>query len=1097
MRKKITILTFWAVFFLIDSGYAETIPIINYQLGHAVNLSSAALSNNGKLVLTGSYENTVKLWDVATGKLLKTLKGHKGYLVSLSFSNDDTMIVSVDSYRNIKVWDINSGKILYDFKNIDFSGYVCFAPDDKGIFYAGYGKVFLYDLETQKIIRSYIDDDDYNAKISVSYNKKTIATVGTERRIILWDIATGKQIIKIFGHNSEIQDVVFTKDDKHVITCSRDKTIKMWDIKTGKEVKSFSGHDDYIWSINLSKDGKYLVSSGQDKTVRLWDIKKGVLIKTFSRHRGGVLASYFINTDSDVVSIDFDNNIKYWDLQSGSVVRNIDKKADMIESCAISKDNRYVVTGNSLGIIKIWNIRDTTIVHRIKTDSKNRINSLTISPDNSLIIAGSFKKFYIIDFKTGKILSEVSGHANSITAVAISKDNKKIATGCRDKIINVWEIKSLKLLNSLKGSAGQINSLVFSSDGASLFSGADEAYIRKWDLNKSIESDKFLVSVHCKSLELVNDEKEILAGCFQKIYRINIEEKKIVKTFSTKNINSAVKMSSDGKIVAYGDHDYYVGVIDYSTSKEINGNANHSYLIIGVSIDTDNGKIISCSQDGCINLWDYKNNQFVSFISDSEGKERLIYDSEGYWDASANGGEFVGMVRGLESWNIDQFAARNNRPDIILKRLGSKNQDMIDHFYSQYLKRLKKLGFVDKNGNPDESLLSKDYHVPEAKIVESKINGKFVELKIELSDSLFSLKRYNVFVNDVPLFGAYGKSLDTLRMMPGDLSITEKIELTAGANKIEVSCMNEKGAESYRALTMASYNPSTPVRPDLYYIGFGVSKYIDPDIRQLGFADKDAKDLEIVYSNMKSQYANIYTKTYINEECTVENIKKAKEFLKSAKPDDTFVLFIAGHGIHDTDKEATYYFVTHETKLDNLSQTAANFDIIEDIMQGIAPRNKLFLMDTCESGEIDDEVQSEYFAMAENRGIKSRAIETERALKKKDDSTKKTIKRTYLFEKDRYIYNDLVRRSGAIVFSSCKGGELSYESEAVGNGFFTNKIIESLKGQTADIDKNGIISIDELKNFVIAEVPKLADGKQNPTVDRDNIYQKFGFVGVK
>jgi len=110
-------------------------------------------------------------------------------------------------------------------------------------------------------------------------------------------------------------------------------------------------------------------------------------------------------------------------------------------------------------------------------------------------------------------------------------------------------------------------------------------------------------------------------------------------------------------------------------------------------------------------------------------------------------------------------------------------------------------------------------------------------------------------------------------------------------------------------------------------------------------------------------------------------------------------------------------------------------------MQGIAPRNKLFLMDTCESGEIDDDIQAEYFTMADNRGIKSRAIETERALKKKDDSTKKTTKRTYLFEKDRYIYNNLVRRSGAIVFSSCKGGELSYESEAVGNGFFTNKII--------------------------------------------------------
>jgi len=85
-------------------------------------------------------------------------------------------------------------------------------------------------------------------------------------------------------------------------------------------------------------------------------------------------------------------------------------------------------------------------------------------------------------------------------------------------------------------------------------------------------------------------------------------------------------------------------------------------------------------------------------------------------------------------------------------------------------------------------------------------------------------------------------------------------------------------------------------------------------------------------------------------------------------------------------------------------------------------------------GEIDDDVQTEYFTMADNRGIKSRAIETERSLKKKE--TTKKSKRNYLYEKDRYIYNDLVRRSGAIVFSSCKGGEFSYESDKIKNGFF-------------------------------------------------------------
>jgi hypothetical protein len=437
----------------------------------------------------------------------------------------------------------------------------------------------------------------------------------------------------------------------------------------------------------------------------------------------------------------------------------------------------------------------------------------------------------------------------------------------------------------------------------------------------------------------------------------------------------------------------------------------------------------------------------------------------------------VAMVQGMDCWNIDQFAVKNNRPDIIVSRLPDPDPELIAHYYSQYQKRLRKLGLT-------EDQLSSGYYVPTARIIATKQNDKFIEVKFSLADQKYNLKQYNIFVNDVPLFGAYGREISGNAQ-----EITEKIELISGSNKIEISCMNEKGAESYRALTMAAYDK--PVQGDLYYVGFGVSQYQDSKLN-LQYADKDAKDLSKLYGKMNGQYNNVYIYTYTNEQCTVANIKQARDLLKNAKPDDTLVLFIAGHGVHDRDREATYYFVTYETDINNLSGTAANFEIIEDILQGIPPRNKLFLMDTCESGEIDDTVQAEYFAMADNRGIKSRALDQERSIK---IVGKKETKRTYLYDKDRYIYNDLIRRSGAIVFSACKGGEFSYESDTVKNGFFTCQIINGLKGNAKT--ENGIVTIDSLKEFVMTEVPKLADGKQNPTVDRDNIYQKFGFPVVE
>ena len=152
-------------------------------------------------------------------------------------------------------------------------------------------------------------------------------------------------------------------------------------------------------------------------------------------------------------------------------------------------------------------------------------------------------------------------------------------------------------------------------------------------------------------------------------------------------------------------------------------------------------------------------------------------------------------------------------------------------------------------------------------------------------------------------------------------------------------------------------------------------------------------------------------------------------------------------------------------------------------------------MDACESGEIDDEDQGQMLASATGAGISSRGFKsTTQPIT--DNGKQTTAKRSYLYQKDRYIYNDLVRRSGAIVFSSSKGGELSYERSDIENGLFTEYIMKALTTTEADKDGNGTVSTDELREYVSAQVSKASGDLQHPVVDRDNIYQKFGF-GVR
>jgi hypothetical protein len=484
------------------------------------------------------------------------------------------------------------------------------------------------------------------------------------------------------------------------------------------------------------------------------------------------------------------------------------------------------------------------------------------------------------------------------------------------------------------------------------------------------------------------------------------------------------------------------------------------------------------------------------------------------------------MVRGLEAWNIDQFAARTNRPDIIIERLGFGDRSVILHFRNRYHRRLARLDMTEDD-------LVNEYRVPRAEILRSDQTGKHVTMNLSFADDARELKSYQIYVNDVPLFGPVGKRLSSMNR-----KLTETVELTTGGNKIEVSCLNSAGAEAFRAVTYATYDE--PVKGILYFVGFGVSQYKNRDF-DLRYGHKDVLDLAALFGRTPGKTSRsdsptsdreggdpareAVIKAFTNKDVTTSSVRAAGEILEKTTVDDTVVLFISGHGVHDTDTYATYYFLTHEADLDDLPRTAIDFETLEKLLHGISARKKLFLLDTCGSGELDPESNRRALAAGgEKKAVWPRLPRTERGLRKREDTADSDAKRgsggensatasaeanaaakgrigvrTYLQDKDRYIYNDLVRRSGAIVFSSCRGDEVSYETVEYENGLFTEYVIKAIEG-AGDADRDGIVSTDELQDYVrrvvseqTANKPRVYPIPQHPTVDRDNIYQKFGF----
>jgi hypothetical protein len=371
---------------------------------------------------------------------------------------------------------------------------------------------------------------------------------------------------------------------------------------------------------------------------------------------------------------------------------------------------------------------------------------------------------------------------------------------------------------------------------------------------------------------------------------------------------------------------------------------------------------------------------------------------------------------------------------------------------------------------------------PEVHLLQAKQDGKFTQIEAELTDQRYPLQSYQIYVNNVPLFRGAGKAVTGL-----SARVSERIELGQGENKIEISAFNSQGVEALRAHWSTFYRPeSNESKSDLYYIGFGISHYRNPALN-LQFAHKDVLDLGTALQRYSGSYRRVMVKTYTDDTVTRDNLLKAGELLKNAGVDDTVVILVSGHGAYDLSKEATYYYGTYNIDVKNLAATAVSFDEIESLLRDIAPRRKLLLLDTCESGEMDESTRAELTAKIKDAGLAARTSPLFQ------QAHAGQAKRVFLYERDRYIYNDLARRTGSIIFSASHAGEMSFESPKIQNGFFTHEILEALGSAQADANQDGKISIDELEAFVSLKVALMTGGLQRPTVDRDNINQRFGF----
>ncbi|OGR72683.1 MAG: hypothetical protein A2089_14310 [Elusimicrobia bacterium GWD2_63_28] len=1013
---------------------------------NAYGFALLLFSGDGKEVIAASKsEKTVNIFDAASGKLARTLTlGAEGNASCLALSPDGATLAIGTTEGYVELWSYKRHQLLRRLQVSDNNiGSLAFLRDGRRMVY---GAADLY-----TIVRT-------PRSVSKTMNR---GEVGFEAGIIE---ATGRKTKKFFWKNTAGAETLFFSPALEQIAIHDKKTLWLLD-KDFKVLKTTSA----VSSGQALEISRALISpDGSEIAVITGAARARMLV--YSLPGLGRLADYDLGEhwevnaaytpDSRFIAIaGIRERNRLIDPHSGALHLGLYKASDSPVTADISPDGKSVVSGGAS--VGLWPIDGG---EQRKIPSQFLSSRVILAPDGRHIVVGRRYGIEVSELDSGE--SRVF-EAAQLSPVALSPDGNLVAymppyNASPDSMrLAVRNLASGKIVDEIPVRYCPVERVAFAGNGRFLVWGRGI-----YDLKL-----KKLVRALTTNVLDASGQFVAVAGHTNHVILNGIDGKAGAMT-ETSSRPTALRFQPGGENLAVGFDNGTIelrGLPGLQLVKKLTG---HNQLVTDLEFSRDGRYLVSSSFDNTTKVWSLKN--YSHYTRFSAGGEWLMYTSDGYFDASPRGEALAAMVRGTEVFSLEQFAARNNRPDIILGRMGLASPERLAHYKGRHLKRLKKLGLEEKD-------LSAELHAPEAKITATRREDKFLTVDFTLSDARFPLKSYNIYVNNVPLFTAYGRQLSG-----GSFSGTERIELTPGKNKIEVTATNAAGAEAYRAQAYADY--AGKARGNLYYLAFGISKYQKPELA-LSYADKDAKDLEAVVAKMRPHYDNVFTKALLNSEATAANIKKARAFLANAGTDDTVVLFAAGHGGYDKSADPKYYYLPYEADPANLAKTGVQFEEIEAILDGIRPRKKLFLLDTCDSGELDEATFGRYYAAAAARKIIPRSYR--KPLKKR--AAQALPARPYLYEKNRLIYSDVSRRTGSIVFSSSRGGEVSYESALLQNGFFTSEVIAALSGRAADENRNARVSTKELLKYVSEAVTANTDNLQHPTVDRDNSYQEIEF----
>lgn len=576
--------------------------------GGGNSITSVAFSPDGATVLTGSYENTARLWDTLTGRELFRLEGHGERVTSVAFSPDGTLLLTGSWDKTARLWDTETGREL---RRLEGHGRpvnsVAFSPDGATVLTGARDKTArLWDAATGREVSRLLGHRSPVTSVTFSPDGATLLTGSEDCTAILWDAKLGSELQCLEGHWGSVTSVAFSLNGDKVLTGSDDRTARIWDTANGCELQRFENQFESVTAVAFSPNGALLLTGGTNGTARLWDAATGRVLRGLYGHKGRVTGVAFSPDGATLLTGSWDKAARLWDAASGYEFRRLEGHGDRIVSVAFSPDSTTVLTGSCDKTARLWDTARGQELQCLEGHAGS-VASVAFSPDGATVITGSDDgTARLWDQATGLHLLRIEGHGGPVTSVAFSPDSGTLITGSWDKTARSWDVATAYERCRFEGHDDWVTSVAFSPDGTKVLTGSDDGTARLWDAAtgrqlRCLEGHGSAVT----SVAISPNGATLLTGSWDQTARLwDVATGLTLRSIECHwSMVEGAAFSSDGTSLLTVTYDGIARLWDVATGQELRSFFGHQGNVASLSFSPNDKSIVTGGFDGTVRLW--------------------------------------------------------------------------------------------------------------------------------------------------------------------------------------------------------------------------------------------------------------------------------------------------------------------------------------------------------------------------------------------------------------------------------------------------------------------------------------------------------------